>query len=65
VPGEAHGPHPQQLLQVALDELEWDRAKGAVVGDDEANRLLRRPYRAPWVHPEPGNVQAASYRLTR
>ena len=21
VPGEAHGPHPQQLLQVALDEL--------------------------------------------
>ena len=33
--------------------LEWDRAKGAVVGDDEANRLLRRPYRAPWVHPEP------------
>jgi hypothetical protein len=33
--------------------LEWDHARGAVVGDDEANRLLRRPYRAPWVHPEP------------
>ena len=32
--------------------LEWDHAKGVVVGDDEANRLLRRPYRAPWVHPE-------------
>ena len=31
--------------------LTWDPVKGQVVGDDEANRLLRRPYRAPWVHP--------------
>ncbi|HWH67768.1 MAG TPA: hypothetical protein VNT26_00155, partial [Candidatus Sulfotelmatobacter sp.] len=29
----------------------WDAAKGQIVGDEEANRLLRRPYRAPWVHP--------------
>jgi predicted dehydrogenase len=36
--------------------LTWDHASGRVVGDDEANRLLRRPYRAPWVHPEPGKV---------
>jgi predicted dehydrogenase len=36
--------------------LEWDHAKGQVVGDDEANRLLRRPYRSPWVHPERANV---------
>ena len=36
--------------------LQWDLAKGVVVGDAEANRLLRRPYRAPWVHPEPGGV---------
>jgi predicted dehydrogenase len=36
--------------------LTWDAEKGRVVGDDEANRLLRRPYRAPWVHPEPSNV---------
>ena len=34
--------------------LTWDEAKGRVVGDEEANRLLRRPYRAPWVHPEAG-----------
>jgi predicted dehydrogenase len=32
--------------------LTWDAEKGRVAGDDEANRLLRRPYRAPWVHPE-------------
>jgi predicted dehydrogenase len=36
--------------------LTWDAEKGRVVGDDEANRLLRRPYRSPWVHPEPGSV---------
>jgi predicted dehydrogenase len=33
-------------------ELTWDANKQRVVGDDEANRLLRRPYRQPWVHPE-------------
>lgn len=31
--------------------LNWDEAAGKVAGDDEANALLRRPYRAPWVHP--------------
>jgi predicted dehydrogenase len=36
--------------------LEWDHAKGQVVNDAEANRLLRRKYRAPWTHPEPGSV---------
>jgi len=36
--------------------LTWDGARNAVVGDTEANRLLRRPYRKPWAHPEPGRV---------
>jgi predicted dehydrogenase len=35
-------------------ELRWDPAQGRIVGDDEANRLLRRPYRTPWIHPEAG-----------
>ena len=36
--------------------LTWDHAKGVVVGDAEANKLLRRPYRAPWQHPDPAKV---------
>jgi len=36
--------------------LTWDHGKGLVVGDDEANKLLRRPYRTPWVHPDPATV---------
>jgi len=36
--------------------LEWDAANGRVLGEDEANRLLRRAYRTPWVHPEPDKV---------
>ncbi len=33
--------------------LTWNPETHQVVGDDEANQRLRRPYRAPWVHPEP------------
>jgi hypothetical protein len=36
--------------------LAWDAVKGEVVGDAEANQLLRRAYRSPWVHPEPTSV---------
>jgi predicted dehydrogenase len=36
--------------------LTWDAQKQQVVGDDEANRILRRAYRGPWVHPEPDKV---------
>jgi predicted dehydrogenase len=31
--------------------ITWDAEKHACVGDAEANKLLRRPYRRPWVHP--------------
>jgi predicted dehydrogenase len=36
--------------------LTWDHAKGQVLGDDEANGLLRREYRAPWQHPAAASV---------
>jgi predicted dehydrogenase len=31
--------------------LKWDAAKGEVIGDHEANKLLARGYRTPWKHP--------------
>ena len=36
--------------------LAWDAQKGQIANDAEANKLLRRPYRKPWVHPEVGSV---------
>ena len=31
--------------------LEWDPKANRVVNDEQANGLLKRPYRAPWTHP--------------
>jgi predicted dehydrogenase len=31
--------------------LAWDAEKQRIANDDEANRLMARPYRQPWVHP--------------
>ncbi|MBS0201689.1 MAG: Gfo/Idh/MocA family oxidoreductase [Planctomycetes bacterium] len=36
--------------------LKWDQEKQRIAHDDEANLRLRRPYRAPWKHPEPDQV---------
>jgi len=36
--------------------LTWDATKGRVDDDKEANKLLSRPYRGPWVHPNPERV---------
>lgn len=36
--------------------LSYDPVRGIVADDEEATRLLRRPYREPWVHPEVGLV---------
>ena len=32
--------------------IAWDGAKQVIVGDDDANQLLRREYRTPWIYPE-------------
>ncbi len=36
--------------------LVYDPKNRVVVNDAEATKLLRRPYRSPWVHPEPDKV---------
>jgi len=47
------------LANVAMElgrTLAWDAAKSQIIGDPEANKLLARPYRAPWTHPDPATV---------
>jgi predicted dehydrogenase len=44
------------LSQKLGRSLTWDHAKGQIVGDAEANKLLARPYRAPYKHPDAASV---------
>jgi len=47
------------LANIAMNlgrTLAWNPQTGRVIGDDEANLLLRRPYRGPWVHPAPETI---------
>ena len=32
--------------------IKWDGEKEIIIGDAEANRLLRRKHRKPWVYPK-------------
>ncbi len=36
--------------------ITWDNASGKIIGDKEANKMLSRPYRSPWVHPNAASV---------
>jgi predicted dehydrogenase len=36
--------------------LTYDPQKRMFIGDEEANKLLQRPYRGEWKHPDPDNV---------
>jgi len=43
--------NPGHLMNIAWRvgrRVQWDAAKEQVVGDDEANALVTKPYRAPW-----------------
>jgi predicted dehydrogenase len=44
------------LSMKAGRSLVWDSAAGRIKDDHEANKLLRRPYREPWTHPNPAKV---------
>ena len=47
------------LANLSMDlgrTLRWDPLKGEIIGDDEGNLRLARPYRAPWKHPDASNV---------
>jgi predicted dehydrogenase len=38
-------------LRLGRDRLQWDPRTEQIVGDDEAAKMLSRPYRAPWTLP--------------
>jgi len=48
-----------ELANISLQlgrPLSYDSKTRSVPGDPEATRLLARPYRLPWVHPDPATV---------
>jgi predicted dehydrogenase len=48
-----------ELANISLQlgrPIAYDSRTRTVPGDAEATRLLSRPYRAPWIHPDPAKV---------
>jgi len=46
-----------KLAMIAYESdsvVHWDEAKGTIVGNPAAEKLLKREYRAPWKHPYSG-----------
>ena len=43
-------------MQLGGRPLSYDHAKREITGDAEATKLLKRPYRQPWIHPDPDKV---------
>ena len=39
-------------MRLGRDKLRWDPRTEKIIGDDEAAKMLSRPYRAPWYLPE-------------
>ena len=42
------------LANISMDlgrPIRWDAGKQRVIGDEEAQKRLARPYRAPWTYP--------------
>ena len=35
-------------MRLRIDGFEWDPDKEQIIGNDEASKMLRRPYREPW-----------------
>jgi len=43
--------HLGNIALLTKRSIHWDAANERVIGDPEANRLLTKPYRAPWKLP--------------
>jgi hypothetical protein len=39
-------------LRLGRDTLRWDPRTERIIGDDEAAKMLSRPYRDPWSLPQ-------------